>query len=91
MNISKTDFTKIVRDNGFDDYDVNYFTEDNIFGKEAEADIQKIKEMVLKDAEDTLKLETSLEASGDISYIIGYLERYKEVVDRKSTRLNSSH
>ena len=89
MNISKTDFIKIVKDSNFDDYDVNYLVE-SIFNKEDEVDLKVVEKAVLKDAEDSLRLETSLEASGDISYIIGYLERYKEVVKELEDLENAS-
>lgn len=89
MNISKTDFIKIVKDSNFDDFDVNYLVE-SIFNKEDEVDLKVVEKAVLKDAEDSLKLETSLEASGDISYIIGYLERYKEVVKELENLENAS-
>lgn len=89
MNITKTDFIEIAKKEGFDDYDVNYLTE-VIFDKNDEADLKKAKEAVLKDAEDSLRLETSLEASGDISYIIVYLERYKAVIKKLEDLENAS-
>lgn len=89
MNITKTDFIEIAKKEGFDDYYVDYLTE-GIFDTKDEVDLKEVKEEVLKDLQDSLNLETSLRTSGDISYIINYLESYKAVIKELEDLENAS-
>ena len=79
MKISKDAVKKIMRGNGFDNFDVQIALED-IFGEETETDLANVMKNILDDVVDNLGREKILNTSGDIKYIINYLERYLEVI-----------
>jgi len=79
MKINKTEFAKLMRANGFDSWDIEYVS-DNVFDEKDEAEAEDVLKRILHDVEDSLNKEYGIRASGDISYIIRYLERYNEVV-----------
>ena len=79
MKITKIKLNKILKSNGFDALDIKYMTED-LFDESDEVELDKARECVLHDAQDSINKEYDLRASGDLEYIIGYLNRYKEVI-----------
>lgn len=79
MKLTENTFTKIAKSNGFDSYDIKFILGD-LFENAEEVSLDLIIEKVMNDLQNTLQSETHLNVSGDIAYIIAYLEKYKAFI-----------
>jgi len=79
MKLTETAFAEIAKSNGFDNYDIRFMVGE-IFENAEKVSLDLIIEKIMNDLQNTLQSETHLKVSGDIGYIIRYLEKYKALI-----------
>lgn len=79
MKLTENAFAEIAKSNGFDNYDIRFMVED-LFENDEEVSIALIIEEVMIYVQNTLQSQTYLQTSGDIAYIVKYLEKYKGLI-----------
>lgn len=79
MKLTENTFTKIAKSNGFNSYDIKFILED-LFENAEEVSLDLIIEKVMINVQNTIHSQTYLETSGDIAYIVAYLEKYKGLI-----------